>query len=72
MMQEQQWHQQLHRHMLLSSCGTCLAPSASLSVAKYSKILSGPLRSRIRFSYLKNVFCLVDSGRNCQDCSKHG
>ena len=46
-----------------------LVPSAFVSVAKYSKTLSGPLRSRIRFSYLKNVLCLVERGRSCQDCS---
>jgi hypothetical protein len=49
--------------------GTDLEPSSFVSVAKYSKILSGPLRSLIRFSYLKNVRCLVDNGRICQDCS---
>ena len=42
------------------------------SVAKYSKILSGPLRSRIRFSYLKKVRCLVDNGRICHDCRATG
>ena len=47
-----------------------LEPSSFVSVAKYSKILSGPLRSRMRFSYLKNVLCLVESGKSCQDCSR--
>ena len=45
-----------------------LEPSAFVSVAKYSKILSGPLKSRMRFSYLKKVLCLVASGKSCQDC----
>lgn len=49
--------------------GACLEPSSFVSVAKYSKILSGPLRSRMRFSYLKKVLCLVDSGKSCQDCN---
>lgn len=48
-----------------------LEPSSFVSVAKYSKILSGPLRSRMRFSYLKNVLCLEESGKSCQDCSRH-
>ena len=47
-----------------------LEPSSFVSVAKYSNILSGPLRSRMRFSYLKNVLCLVESGKSCQDCSR--
>lgn len=50
--------------------GTNLEPSSLVSVAKYSKTLSGPLRSRIRFSYLKKVLCRVDRGKICHDCSK--